>query len=91
MLEPSPPLRVPITPPEGSYHRTLLSRNEAFDVAASTRQRCKVVLDGKALEVSCFQVWKGLDGVGFKEMFTVKSTCKEVDLCFFSGGGKLFK
>ena len=48
-------------------------------MAASTRQRCKVVLDGKALEVSCFQVkgerWAvegglkvGLGGVGFKEM-----------------------
>ena len=32
-----------------------LMRRRAFDVAASTRQRCKVVLDGKALEVSCFQ------------------------------------
>ena len=31
------------------------SRRQAFDVAASTRERCKVVLDGKLLEVSCFQ------------------------------------
>eukprot|EP00913_Durusdinium_trenchii_P012831 g12047.t1 len=32
-----------------------LMRRRAFDVAASTRQRCKVILDGKLLEVSCFQ------------------------------------
>lgn len=32
-----------------------LMRRRAFDVAASTRERCKVVLDGKLLEVSCFQ------------------------------------
>ena len=32
-----------------------LMRRRAFDVAASTRQRCSVILDGQRLEVSCFQ------------------------------------
>ena len=52
-------------------------------MAASTRQRCKVVLDGKALEVSCFQVWKGLDGVGFKEMFIGEVRIVRKWICVF--------
>ncbi|CAJ1343461.1 unnamed protein product, partial [Effrenium voratum] len=33
----------------------LLMRRRAFDVAASTRGRCQVFLDGKRLQVECFQ------------------------------------